>query len=257
MSGDPLFIEAIARGMAVLKAVGEAPEPVTVTEVAKQLGITQSMAWRICYTFQKLGYLTTNKAGAFQPGLPILGLGYATLASNTVPEVVRPFLKEMAERFHGASGLSVRDGLSMLYLARQDSDAMLTINLRVGSIISMMTSAMGWAYIAALPDNTREALLKELIASQPRIWLGMQNAFEREMRRFKDTGFIVNVDSFLKGVGMAAVPLLHAETGIIYTVNCGGLTSTFTSTVLRKEVGPALLDVARRLAPVLHPVRTT
>jgi DNA-binding IclR family transcriptional regulator len=252
---DPLFIQSVARAMDVLRCVGQSQRPITISEIAKETGLTQSNVWRLGYTLRTLGYLTISPNGEAQPGLPLLSLGYAALASDNVHTIVKPFLTELAGRFRAAAGLAVRNAQTMLYLERSDGNAMLTFNLKVGSAVPIISSAMGWAYLASLGREKRDALLAQVKRDDPARWKTNIKAFKAALAGYQHDGFILCIHAFHPAVGMAAVAVRHPQTGVPYTINCGGLTALITPDILRREVGPALLRAAGQIGPLLASVR--
>lgn len=251
---DPLFIRSVAKAMEVLRCISEAPSAITVSDVAAQTGLTQPNVWRICYTLRSLGYLRTTPSGEIRPGLPLLRFGYAALATDSVHKIVKPYLTELAERFRAAAGVAVRDGQAMLYLERSDGDAMLSIKLRPGSTVPLIASAMGWAYLSAIPDDERARLLDEARREDHERWTASIKKFEAAYQEAKSDGFILCVGVYHPAVGMAGTTMRHPRTGTLYTINCGGLSSLLTPTVLRNEVGPALRRATEQIEPLLASV---
>ena len=62
----------------------------------------------------------------------------------------------------GAVAVGGRDRISMIYFGQSRNGLTLGVQLDVGSRIPIATTAMGRAYIWALPDDERAALLREL-----------------------------------------------------------------------------------------------
>lgn len=251
---DPLFIRSVAKAMDVLRCVSEATGAITVSDIAAETGLTQPNVWRICYTLRSLGYLRTTPAGEVRPGLPLLRFGYAALATDSVHKIVKPYLTELAERFRAAAGVAVRDGQAMLYLERSDGDAMLSIKLRPGSTVPLIASAMGWAYLSAIPDDERARLLDDAKREDHERWAANIAKFKAAYEESRNDGFILCVGAYHPAVGMAGTTMRHPHSGTLYTINCGGLSSLLTPTVLRKEVGPALRRAAEQIEPLLASV---
>lgn len=249
---DPLYVSAIERAMAVLRVLGQSGMPMGTSEVARAAGLTQSTTWRICYTLHKLGYLQSDAQGHFRPGLPLLALGHAALANNDAPTIAAPLLEDLANRFNGVAALAVRDHESILFVARaQSRAAMLTMNLHTGSRVSILTTAMGWALLAAMPRDERDVLVAALRKRHGKEPAGNQKQMEEQMRSFPQQGFILNIEIFHPNVGFAAVPFTHPATGETLILNCGGVLSTLPKGILADEVGPALRDAASLLREAL------
>ena len=58
---DRYFVPGLARGLRVLEIIAEADQPLTIAEIGKKLGVSRSSAFRITYTLNHLGYLSTDK----------------------------------------------------------------------------------------------------------------------------------------------------------------------------------------------------
>jgi DNA-binding IclR family transcriptional regulator len=251
VSNDPLFIRSVARAMEVLRCVGQSQKPINVSEIAAQSGLTQSNAWRISYTLRSLGYLKITDGGDIQPGLPLLSLGYAALATDSIHKIAKPYLTELAEKFRAAAGIAVRNGLSMIYLERSEGHAVLNVRLRPGSAVTLMSSAMGWAYLSGTSKEERDHLLAQIKRDEPQRWKSHARLFKAAHAEAAGQGFILCVDVFHPGVGMAAATVRHPRTGTLYSINCGGLTAAIPLGTLRREVGPAVRRAAEQIQPLL------
>ncbi|RZJ05757.1 MAG: IclR family transcriptional regulator [Rubrivivax sp.] len=233
---DPLFISSVARAMTVLRTIGDAPAPMAVSDIARSVQITQSTTWRICYTLQKLGYVRSDAQGLFSPGLQLLAMGHAAVAAGSLEEQARPLLNGLVARLDSVAGIAVRDGDDMVYMCRVESDqAMLTMNLRAGSRVPILTSAMGWAYLAALPEGARSTLLGQLRRRHAPVHARVIDALGKEMRRFVQDGFVLNMQVFHPNVAFVGVPFIHPGTGEVYAFNCGGVSASMTPAQLRRR----------------------
>lgn len=247
--GDRQFVNALARGLQVLNCFGKGRCEIGGTEIAALTGLPQPTVWRLCHTLLKLGYLVPADGDKLKLGIPVLRLGFTVLSNLEVAELARPHLQELAERFGGAAGLAVRDGLEMRFVQRCESDSQLLMNLRVGSRVPLASSAMGWAYLAGLPEPMREALVAEL-AGAVRGWSALEGPFRRAMAEHAGRGFILNVGVFHKGYSTAAAPVMGPDGIPLFALNCGGAASMLTPATLAGEIGPRLVALARLLESV-------
>ncbi|WP_158742280.1 IclR family transcriptional regulator [Acidisphaera sp. L21] len=244
-AADRQFVAALARGLDILDCFDASGCSLSVSEIAMLLGLPQPTVWRLCHTMLSLGYLTATEGGRVQPALAVLRLGYATLSELPVPELARPYLQELADRFNGAAGMAVRDGLDMRFVQRCESDSQLVLNLRIGSRVPIVTSAMGWAYLAGLPAAARIA-----VAQPPEVWQLAEPVFRRALEGFVAEGFIINPGVLHPGYNTAAVPVMGADGLPRFTLNCGGAASVLSLVQLRTDVGPKLRTLAGLIAAV-------
>ena len=87
---DRQFVEALARGLEVLRAF--APNQVLLgnQEIARATGLPKPTVSRLTYTLTKLGYLTySDRLGKYQLGAPALALGYAVLSNMGIRQLAQ------------------------------------------------------------------------------------------------------------------------------------------------------------------------
>jgi DNA-binding IclR family transcriptional regulator len=247
---DRQFVTALARGLQILGCFSAARPSIGVTEIAGMLGLPQPTVWRLCHTMTKLGYLALDDEERLRPALAVLRLGYTVLSELTAAKLARPHLQELADRFGGAAGVAVRDGADMRFVERCESDSQLLMNLRVGSRVSLATSALGWAYLAGLPEAEREEVVGATEADR-KAWRAVEGPFRRALEEYEGHGFIVNPGVFHPGYNTAAVPVVGADGRSLFALNCGGATSIVSLAQLRTEIGPRLRALATMLESVV------
>ena len=243
---DRQFVTALARGLAILGCFHPARRSMSVTEIAAELGLPQPTAWRLCQTMLSLGYLAGEEGGRLRPALAVLRLGYATLSELPLAELARPYLQELADLVGGAAGMAVRDGDDMRFVQRCESASQLVLNLRIGSRVPVATSAMGWAYLAGLPEAQWEAA-----TGAPVAWAAAKPAFRAALAEFVTRGFIITPGVLHPGYTTVAVPVMGADGLPCLTLNCGAAASVLCIDRLRDEVGPRLRDLAALIAACL------
>jgi len=210
-------------------------------------GLPQPTVWRLCHTMTELGFLVqVPDQDRLRPGLPVLALGYAVLASQRIGETAQPYMEAIAKRYQGAVSLGVRDGLNMLYLQRCQGSSIILADLSVGSRVPLAYSATGWAYLVAIPEKDRKQLLGEIRASDRQKWSAIEPSFDASLKEFRKTGYVVNLGSLHPQVNAVAVPVPSQDGSVLLTISSGGISSVFTSKVLH-EVGAELKGLAEKL----------
>lgn len=247
-ANDPLFVSALARGMAILRYCGEAQTDLTVSDIAHHLGMVQSTAWRSCYTLIKLGYLVKVSNDRVRPGLPLLGLGYATLSRQPIAELARPVMEEIAQRLPGAVSLGVREGFQILYLQRVEGGPVIYPGLRPGSRVTLLASAMGWAYVAAMPSHDRRQFLAQASEYSPELFARIKVRLMKAIRDFDEDGYIVNSGLIHPELSAIAFPIGLAGELPKAALSFGGPKDAFSLQRLKREVAPKLESLARMLS---------
>jgi DNA-binding IclR family transcriptional regulator len=247
---DRQFVTALARGLQILGCFSSAHPEWSGTEIAALLGLPQPTVWRLCRTMMKLGYLAADGEDRLRPALPALRLGYTLLSNMTIGELARPHLQELAEEVGGAAGLAVRDGSDMRFIERCESDSQLLMSLRVGSRVPIATSAMGWAYLAGLPHDERDAVIEEVKPNQ-QIWKKAEGPLRSALKSFERDGFILNEGVLHPGYVTVAAPVIGRNGLPAFAVNCGGAISAVKPGTLKTKIGPRLGALAVLLESIV------
>ena len=83
------FVEALAKGLAILESFDSAHPEMTLSDVARRVGLSPAAARRSLLTLQALGYVgQTNKRFHLRPR--VMSLGSAFYFSARVDEVLQP-----------------------------------------------------------------------------------------------------------------------------------------------------------------------
>lgn len=95
---DRQFVNALARGLELLRCFCPGEQFLTNAELAKRTGIPKPTISRLTYTLTKLGYLAHDESlGQYQLGAGVLALGYRMLSSMDFRKLARPLMQELAE----------------------------------------------------------------------------------------------------------------------------------------------------------------
>ncbi len=139
----------------------------------------------------------------------------------------------------------------MIYFGQSRNGLTLNIQLDVGSRIPIATTAMGRAYLWALPTEDRAALLRDLREHYGTRWPRMRDGIERAGETIARRGFAISAGEWQDDVAAAGVALkLNDGTGP-YAFNCGAPAFRFTEDRLLNDIGPRLVAMVRNIEAAL------
>jgi DNA-binding IclR family transcriptional regulator len=247
--GDRQFVTSLARGLQVLRCFTAVTPQLGAAEIARLTGLPQPTVWRLCHTLTQLGYLMPAGRSQMRPGVAALGIGYAVLAGEPIAEIARPDMEAMAHRHQGAVSLGARDGLEMVYLQRCQGSGIVLAH-SVGSRVPIASSATGWAYIAGLGPQAREALYAQLAKAEGKRWPTLRSRLTAALRHYERSGYIVNKGMLNEQINAVAVPVHSPDGKQLLSLSSGGISHIFDDHKLQL-VGAELKALGARLAPVL------
>ena len=248
---DRSFVVALSRGLDVLRAFHPNDGLLGNQELAARTNLPKPTISRLTYTLTKLGYLTpVPRFEKYQLAPSAMALGYAALANLGVRHLSEPYREELMRETGGAVAVGGRDRHSMIYFG-QSRTGLLGVQLDVGSRVPIATSAMGRAYIWALPDDERSTLLRELRDHYGNRWPKMRDGIERAGEMLARNGFTISAGEWQEDVHAVGVPLkLNDGTGP-YAFNCGAPAFRFTEDRLINDIGPRLVTMVRNIEAAL------
>lgn len=253
---DRQFITSLARGLEVLRAFEPGDGLLGNLELAKRTGLPKPTIARITHTLTTLGYLEYNhRLEKYSLGTPVLALGYACLSNVGIARIARAHMQELADFANISVALGNRDRLNLAYLELAHGSATVSLRLEVGARIPIARSAMGMAYLHALPEKERDFLVAAIGKQDPAGFPDFQKRLAQAFRELDEQGFCVSLGTFEKTVNGVGAALKTRDGGSVFAFNCSGPSYHLSEEFIRKDVGPRLAAMVRNVdAEILrHP----
>lgn len=254
LAGEPAeargdTVSALDRGLSVLRCFTHERPALGHTEIARMTGIPRPTVNRLVATLVANGMLKpTPAADRFTLGAGVLSLARVFLASLDIRAAARPVMQEMAEEMGASVYLAVADGMDMVMIeACRPQTSILVPRLDVGSRAPMAVSALGRAYLAALPDDARSQLLDSLRLLRGPEWSSIQPGLVQAIGEARRHGYCLSMGEFHREIHSVSVPLVGPGDEVM-ALNCGGAGFVFTEEVLRQRIAPRLRATAQRIA---------
>ncbi len=110
------FVEALAKGIAILEAFDAANPEMTLSEVARRVGLSPAAARRSLMTLETLGYIgRRDKRFHLRPKL--MALGSAFYFTARIDEILQEDLRGIVDQFGDASSVGTLDSGDVIYVA--------------------------------------------------------------------------------------------------------------------------------------------
>ena len=154
------FVQSLDRGLAVIRAFGPEHDRLTLSEVARETGLTRAAARRFLLTLVALGYVRTN-GKEFSLGPRVLELGYSYLSGLRLPDVAAPHVEALVAQVQESSSISVLDGQDVVDIVRVPAKRIMTVSVPVGTRFPAHASSKGRVLLAHLSPAELDAFLAE------------------------------------------------------------------------------------------------
>jgi DNA-binding IclR family transcriptional regulator len=250
---DRSFVIALSRGLDVLRAFRPSDGLLGNQELAARTNLPKPTISRLTYTLTKLGYLTpVPRFEKYQLAPAAMALGYSALANMGIRHLSDPYRDQLMRETGGAVAIGARDRLSMIYFGQSRSELTVGVLLDVGSKVPIATTAMGRAYLWALPDDERDELMQEIKEHVgPQKWPKVREGIERAGECIAKHGFAMSAGEWHNDIHAVGVALkLNDGTGP-YAFNCGAPAFKFSEVLLKNDIGPRLVTMVRKIETAL------
>lgn len=241
------FVQSLERGLAVIRAFDAQRPELTLSEVARETGLTRAAARRFLLTLVELGYVRTDgRRFALRPR--VLELGYAYLSSLSLPEVAQPHMEELVRAIHESCSVSVLDGDDVVYVARVPTHRIMRVAISVGTRFPACATSMGRVLLAAQPEAWLDDYLARVrLEPLTRRTVTDPQRLRAVLAKVRTQGYALVDQELEEGLRSIAVPLRDAAGAVRAAMNVSAHASRGTADVIRRELLPPLLDAARQI----------
>lgn len=242
------FVEALAKGLAVLESFDAAHPDMTLSEIARRVGLSPAAARRSLITLTTLGYVGQNgKRFHLRPKVMSLGSGFYFAAR--IDEFLLPELRQFVETHGDASSVATLEGTEVVYIAHHSTQRARRASAVVGARYPAHATSLGRVLMAGLADADLDARLARM---EPVPLTSRTVTDKAEIRRLilkaRDEGFATTVDQLDYGITALAVPIRAADGRVVAALNSSGYTGMVTPEDLVAARLPDLRAAAARLS---------
>jgi len=245
---SPDFVEALAKGIAILESFDAGHPEMTLSQVARRVGLSPAAARRSLITLTSLGYVgQMDKRFHLKP--KVLVLGSALYFSARIDVLLQPELRDIVETFGDASSIGTLDGMDVIYIAHVSVQRARRAVAVVGARYPAHATSLGRVLLAGLPEDR---LVRYFETVEPRALtsktiVGIE-PLRAEIRQVRAQGYATTVDQLDYGITAIAVPIRDSAGNTVAALNSSGYTGLLTPDLLISQRLPELQTAASRIA---------
>ena len=240
----PDFIEALARGLDVLRSFRPGRPAMTLSEIALRTGLARPTVRRILITLEALGYVRVADRGyALTPR--VLELGMAYVNSLNMWEIARPHMEKLVAQTNESSSMAQLDGSDIVYVARVAVPKIVTLAVTIGTRFPAPATSMGKVLLASLPPATLVEVLAEMSRSgiKPR-WQPSPDELDAALREVRAKGWALADQDLAPGIRSVATGVRDGDGRVVAAINVTVHAAETSVETLLEEHLPRLLRTA-------------
>jgi DNA-binding IclR family transcriptional regulator len=214
-------VQSVDRALGILEVLARSGEA-GVTEIAAELGVHKSTAFRLVATLEahRLVEQTVDR-GRYRLGVGILRLAGATTARLDLVQEARPICRQLAADTGETVNVAVLSESSALYLDQVAGSSALQPHNWVGQHIPLHATSNGKVLLSGLDETSLEAVLGTLATYTPHT-ITRRPLLREELDRVRAQGYALAVDELEVGLTAVAAPVRNAHGDVVASMSVSG-----------------------------------
>ena len=140
-------IQSVEVGFGLLQVLGEADGALMLRDLARAANMSAAKAHRYLVSFQRLQLVVQDAASTrYDLGPAALKLGLASLSRLDAVKLARGRIAQLVERIGHTLALAVWGNHGPTIVHWEESPSAVTVNLRLGDVMPLLTSATGLCF---------------------------------------------------------------------------------------------------------------
>ncbi|HEY4073173.1 MAG TPA: IclR family transcriptional regulator [Herbaspirillum sp.] len=235
-SQEKYLVPGLERGLRLLSEFSRRDKVLSAPELAKRLDVPRSTVFRLLATLERMNFVERTEGGRdYRLGMAVLRLGFEYLASLELTELGRPLLDRLRDEINYPCNLVVRDGRSIVYVAKSVTPTAFVSSVNVGTRLPAHATVLGRVLLEdlSLPelrDLFPEAHLEAFSDSTPTTAIDLFNMVQEDRKR----GFVLEEGFYETRISTVAAPVRDQS---------GRLVAALGATIPSPHIDAAQLDV--------------
>ena len=231
MSRERYLNTSLAKALKILDLFDDERRELSLSELARGLGLRPGSIYPIVYTLWQHGYLDRcPDTKRYRLGLKILVQAGYILSGLDIRERAKPVLKRLVREHGGSATLSVVGGDDVIFIEEESNSPMIRAYM-IGQRVSLYDAAPGKVFLAFSAESNSgepELIPEELV---------------RELREIKAKGFALEQGENNDQVMVVAAPIRDFRGEVV-----AALTISVPNPKSKEEIIEAVLGAAEEIS---------
>ncbi|WP_417455567.1 IclR family transcriptional regulator [Kiloniella sp.] len=238
---------SLLRGLRILEAFGAGRAQMTLSQIADEISVTSSAAFRFVHTLEQEGYLIKNEAErTFRLAPRVMELGYSYIKSLDLNDVAASHARHLRDLSGFSVHVAVLENTDAVYVFRAMSPSPMVSNIPVGSRLPAFATSMGRIMLSSLSDEEIDRRFKEYEFQKfTDATIGTLNELKIALKEDQKRGYTAQASQLAEGTNAIAAPI-HDRSG--YAIGAVNISGHHNQLGLNEHLINMVLDCAKRIS---------
>jgi DNA-binding IclR family transcriptional regulator len=203
------IVQPVLKALKVLEYVAEKGHEVTLSEIASELKLPKTTAFRYLQTLSAASFLRHDaRRDRYGVGLRFRALAKADKSFQRLRNLVYPEMVELGQAFNETINLGILAEGYVVYIDMIEANRALRMQARIGDRHPVHSTSLGKAMLAFLPEAERQTLLGEPLDAMTIKTVVEPAALRRQLAEIRKRGYAVEMGENEDGSMCIGVPIL-------------------------------------------------
>lgn len=215
---------SLLRGLKILEAFGAGRTEMTLSQIAEEISVTSSAAFRFVHTLEQEGYLIKDeKSRSFRLAPRVMELGYSYIKSLDLGDVAAVHARNLRDVSGFSVHVAVLEQTEAVYIYRAMSPSPMVSNIPVGSRLPAFATSMGRVMLASLSeaelDRRYEGYAFQRFTEGT---IGSLMELKAALAEDRKCGYVAQASQLAEGTAAIAAPIYDRSKHVIGAINISG-----------------------------------
>lgn len=220
-----------------------------VREVARRTKLSPSTVGRIMAYMKEMGILNQDpESHLYMMGSKVLAWAGIYTVTSDVRTIALPVMVRLQEQTRETISLYILEGSERVCVERLESPETVRIVARIGRRIPLYAGSAGKVFLAFLPENRREMILRDIdLIPMTAMTITDKDALRAELSHIRKRGYAVSKGEWIIDASGTAAPIFDQHGQIAAAITISGPGQRFTDEKI-EEIASLLVKEAAQIS---------
>jgi len=228
-------VQSAETGMVVLKGLAAIGGSASLTALSAHIDQSPAKVHRYLVSLMQEGLVDQDSTSQhYVLGPALIPIGLAAMRQAEPIRLAEPALRRLRERLEVSCFVSVMGNKGPTIMRFEEPGLPVTVNVRAGSVLSMLWSATGRLFLGLLDEElVRHMAEQELASATPemRVLLPASHPIDALRTEVQKAGCAIVKDTYLRGISAVAAPVYDFTGRVCAAITALGATGGFDSSI--------------------------
>ena len=206
-------LQSVGIALDIIDALADAQESLSLSELARRVGVAKSTAHRTCAVLARRGLVDRTTGRGYRLGLRLVEYGHLATERTAVGEQALPLLVDLRNTLEETVQVGVPAGADVVYVERVEGQRALRYS--TNSRRSPLHRSSAGKVLAAFNPELAEARLRAGLPPSTGYTIVVPDLLLAELATIRERGYARSVDETELGMSSLAVPVRDSEDGTV------------------------------------------